>query len=195
MLAAPALQRARGSGDGRDADQHPARRRADPAAGARQPADARARPGLRVLLPTRPNGASGWISGTTRRSCSPRPGRWWFRWPIGACTRLRRGRLVRSFPVVIGAPSTPTPTGRFAVAERIQLPDPDPVLRLLDAHADRPLERAQHLCRRRRPGGAARPRRKQPAACRWGRRPHTAVYACETPTSTGWPVTPRPARL
>ncbi len=78
---------------------------------------------LRVLLPTRPNGASGWISGNQAVVLTTP-----WRVVVSLADRrlyaVRRGRLVRSFPVVIGAASTPTPTGRFAVAERIQLPDP-----------------------------------------------------------------------
>jgi hypothetical protein len=37
---------------------------------------------------------------------------------------LRDGRLQRSTRVVVGAPSTPTPTGRFAIYERARQPDP-----------------------------------------------------------------------
>jgi lipoprotein-anchoring transpeptidase ErfK/SrfK len=37
---------------------------------------------------------------------------------------LRRGRVVHSFPAVVGAPATPTPLGRFAVAEMVRQPDP-----------------------------------------------------------------------
>jgi lipoprotein-anchoring transpeptidase ErfK/SrfK len=79
---------------------------------------------LRVLLPTRPNGASAWIPrDDARLSQTP--------WKVVvslADRRVyvsRRGRLVRSFPVVVGAKATPTPTGRFAVAERIPLPNPN----------------------------------------------------------------------
>lgn len=78
---------------------------------------------LRVLLPTRPNGASGWIAGNQAVVLTTP-----WRVVVSLADRrlyaLRRGRLVHSFPIVIGAPSTPTPTGRFAVAERIRLPDP-----------------------------------------------------------------------
>ena len=78
---------------------------------------------LRVLLPSRPNGASAWIPRNDARvSTTP------WRVVISLADRrvyaLRRDRVVRSFPVVIGASKTPTPTGRFAIAERIELPDP-----------------------------------------------------------------------
>jgi lipoprotein-anchoring transpeptidase ErfK/SrfK len=79
---------------------------------------------LRVLLPTRPNGASGWIPrDDARLSQTP------WKVVVSLADRrvyvTRRGRLVRSFPVVVGAQATPTPTGRFAVAERIPLPNPN----------------------------------------------------------------------
>jgi lipoprotein-anchoring transpeptidase ErfK/SrfK len=35
---------------------------------------------------------------------------------------MRNGRLVRKIPVGIGAPGSPTPTGRFAVAEKMSGP-------------------------------------------------------------------------
>jgi lipoprotein-anchoring transpeptidase ErfK/SrfK len=74
---------------------------------------------LRVRLPRRPNGATGWIGadGTVgiRRHWKvviARAGR--------RATVLRDGRRVRSFRVVVGATSTPTPLGRFFVAERVR---------------------------------------------------------------------------
>jgi lipoprotein-anchoring transpeptidase ErfK/SrfK len=74
---------------------------------------------LRVRLPQRPNGARGWIAadGTA-------PGR--ARWLVVIARSRRRaaiyrdGRRVRSFAVVVGAASTPTPLGRFFVAERVR---------------------------------------------------------------------------
>lgn len=79
---------------------------------------------LRVLLPQRPNGATGWIpSALTRLSSTP--------WKIVITVRERRvdvyrgGRVVRSFKAVVGAPATPTPSGLFAILERIPLTDQD----------------------------------------------------------------------
>jgi lipoprotein-anchoring transpeptidase ErfK/SrfK len=37
---------------------------------------------------------------------------------------LHGGRVVRSFPAVVGAPATPTPHGYFAVAEIVRQRDP-----------------------------------------------------------------------
>src|SRR5438105_1548406 len=65
---------------------------------------------LQVQLPGRPNGLTGWIelSGTKLE---------YTRWRIAINTGARRvyaydrGRMVRSFDAVIGAPATPTPKG------------------------------------------------------------------------------------
>jgi lipoprotein-anchoring transpeptidase ErfK/SrfK len=74
---------------------------------------------LRVRLPQRPNGTTGWIAedGTAAGVA---------RWSV-VVTRSRRrasvygdGRRVRSFGIVVGKPATPTPLGRFFVAERVR---------------------------------------------------------------------------
>ncbi|MDO9410546.1 L,D-transpeptidase [Patulibacter sp.] len=76
---------------------------------------------VRVLLPGRPNGRSGWIrTRSTRAAVTP--------WSVdidraarsGVVRRL--GVVVRRFRVIVGAPSTPTPVGRFFVEESIRLP-------------------------------------------------------------------------
>jgi lipoprotein-anchoring transpeptidase ErfK/SrfK len=79
---------------------------------------------LRVLLPIRPNGSTGWIGASTAVThATP--------WRIVVSTEsrtvqvLRAGRAVRTFSAVVGAPATPTPHGLFAVLERIPLADPD----------------------------------------------------------------------
>src|SRR4051812_46232335 len=69
----------------------------------------------RVRLPSRPNTGTGWVD-AERAQLSSTP------WRIAVQTRsrrlelLKRGRLVRRIPVVVGAPSTPTPRGLFAIA-------------------------------------------------------------------------------
>jgi hypothetical protein len=76
---------------------------------------------LRVMLPGRPNGATGWISarGTTPSTTS---------WHLVVRTSRREvlvyheGRLVRRFTVIVGKPSTPTPMGQFFVEESVRLP-------------------------------------------------------------------------
>lgn len=80
---------------------------------------------LRVLLPGRPNGHTGWIRADKAKV-------WKTPWRIVVKTRskrlfaLHKGRIVRSFPVVVGKPSTPTPHGRFYVEEAIILPSRSP---------------------------------------------------------------------
>jgi lipoprotein-anchoring transpeptidase ErfK/SrfK len=76
---------------------------------------------LKVMLPGRPNGSTGWI---TQRGTQQSTTSW--RVSIRTATRsvrvYRRGRLVRSFAAVVGKPSTPTPNGRFFVEESILMP-------------------------------------------------------------------------
>jgi lipoprotein-anchoring transpeptidase ErfK/SrfK len=74
---------------------------------------------LQVRLPQRPNGATGWISadGTVAGVSH---------WRVTISRSRRRatvyrdGRRARSFRVVVGKRSTPTPAGRFFVAERVR---------------------------------------------------------------------------
>ena len=94
---------------------------------------------LRVLLPTRrtatPRGSTPTASGSSRT-------RW--RVEIDRSARtvrvLRAGRTVRRYKAVVGAPATPTPTGRFAIAELARQPDPDgflgPFALHLTAHSE-----------------------------------------------------------
>ena len=76
---------------------------------------------LRVMVPGRPNGTTGWIAkrGTTASSTS-------WRLVVRTASRrvrvYRRGRLVRTIAVAVGKPSTPTPHGRFFVEESILMP-------------------------------------------------------------------------
>lgn len=76
---------------------------------------------VRVLLPGRPNGATGWIRARgTRADTTP--------WALEIDVSARRltvrntGRVVESFRVIVGAPGTPTPRGRFFVEETVRLP-------------------------------------------------------------------------
>jgi lipoprotein-anchoring transpeptidase ErfK/SrfK len=93
---------------------------------------------LLVMLPGRPNGTRGWIEqrGTQRRTTS---------WRVvvkTASRRLlvyRRGLLVRTFPAVVGKPSTPTPHGVFFVEESVLMPAGSaggPFGLALSAHSD-----------------------------------------------------------
>jgi lipoprotein-anchoring transpeptidase ErfK/SrfK len=78
---------------------------------------------LRVRLPERPNEASAWIpANMTELSETP--------WSIvvslakRTVTLERNGRPVHVYRAVVGKPSTPTPTGDFAVSERVNQPNP-----------------------------------------------------------------------
>jgi len=75
---------------------------------------------LRVLLPGRPNGHTGWIRKRATVSA-------FTRWHIVVDTSDRRvtvynqDRRVRVFKAVVGKPATPTPHGKFFVEEAVQL--------------------------------------------------------------------------
>lgn len=76
---------------------------------------------LKVMLPGRPNGSSGWIAqgGTVAEVTG---------WHLMVDKGSRRvtayfdGRLQRAFAAVVGKPSTPTPSGNFFVQESIAMP-------------------------------------------------------------------------
>ena len=75
---------------------------------------------LKVRLPGRPNGRTGWIDrASTSWAFTP----WWI--VVDRARRrvtvYRSGRTVRSFAAVVGKPSTPTPRGEFFVEESIAL--------------------------------------------------------------------------
>jgi lipoprotein-anchoring transpeptidase ErfK/SrfK len=76
---------------------------------------------LRVLLPGRPNGHTGWIR-ARKASIRSTPWRVVIRTDSKRLFVLRWGRIVRSFPVVVGKSSTPTPRGHFFVEEALLLP-------------------------------------------------------------------------
>src|SRR5262249_28097067 len=71
----------------------------------------------------RPNDAAAWIPADRARLTSTR-------WRIVVSLRRRtvalerEGEVVHTYQAVVGKPSTPTPTGLFAVSERISQPDP-----------------------------------------------------------------------
>ena len=85
---------------------------------ARTTSRATGRAWLRVLLPTRPNGATGWIRadfvlvGRTEYSVEVRIGR-------AQVSVFKGGKLVRRVGAVVGAPSTPTPVGLFATYDPV----------------------------------------------------------------------------
>jgi hypothetical protein len=78
---------------------------------------------LRVLASERPNGRSGWIREDRARLASTN-----FSIHVDRSARrltLRRdGRTVRTLSVAVGRPGTETPTGRFAVTDKLRPDDP-----------------------------------------------------------------------
>ncbi len=73
---------------------------------------------LRVISSQLPNGSRAWIpSSATSLIATP----WRLRADLSQrlVTVYRGDRVVRQFPVAIGRPQTPTPTGRFAVTDKL----------------------------------------------------------------------------
>jgi lipoprotein-anchoring transpeptidase ErfK/SrfK len=81
----------------------------------------RGRTWLKVLLPQRPNGSTGWIP---RNRVVLARTRYWVDVRTGArvVTVYRDGKRVRRFRAVVGAPPTPTPHGLAAIYERNRQP-------------------------------------------------------------------------
>ncbi len=78
---------------------------------------------LRVVTSERPNGRAGWISERRARLA----GTDWSLHVDRSARRLtlRHGdRVVTRFPVAVGRPGTPTPTGRFAITDKLHPDDP-----------------------------------------------------------------------
>jgi hypothetical protein len=73
---------------------------------------------LRVLATELPNGRTGWIPA---RAAGITSSPWYVRASLARreVEVLLRGRVVRRLPVAIGRPDTPTPTGRFAVTDKL----------------------------------------------------------------------------
>ncbi|MDX6639615.1 MAG: hypothetical protein QOF12_626 [Solirubrobacteraceae bacterium] len=75
---------------------------------------------VQVALPGRPNGLQGWIS-TERTLRSSTEWRLSVRLATRVVSVYDLGRVVRRFRAVVGAPSTPTPRGRFFIEEAMSL--------------------------------------------------------------------------
>ena len=76
----------------------------------------------RIVLPWRPNGQTGWIDLRGRSLVRTAT---WVRADLSkrTVTLLRGRRAVATFPAAIGAPSSPTPTGRFSVTDLVATGD------------------------------------------------------------------------
>ena len=75
---------------------------------------------LRVRLPGRPNGHSGWIRARQTKTASTF---WRLALDLSArrLTVYKHGRVKTRFPVVVGKPETPTPRGLFFIEEAVAL--------------------------------------------------------------------------
>jgi hypothetical protein len=80
---------------------------------------------LLIRYPSRPNGAVGWIRALDTRQ-------WWIHLRVVVSLGQRRARvyyygsLIRTFTVIVGAPSSPTPEGQFFVEESVAEPSSFP---------------------------------------------------------------------
>jgi lipoprotein-anchoring transpeptidase ErfK/SrfK len=77
-----------------------------------------------VLLPGRPNGATGWVRAT---DVTVHDLPFEVRVDLAARTLvvLEDGEPVLTTPVAVGAPDNPTPTGRFSLTDKLDTADPD----------------------------------------------------------------------
>lgn len=79
---------------------------------------------VRIRIPMRPNGRTGWV----RRSALGPLHRVRTRLVVSRrrlrATLYRSGRPIWRSRIGVGKPSTPTPAGRFWIRERIKVPDP-----------------------------------------------------------------------
>ena len=80
---------------------------------------------LKVMVPGRPNGSTGWIAAQGTRAAATG---WRIRIDLARrlVTVYRHGGIVKIFKTVVGKPSTPTPTGRFFVEETLQMSAGEP---------------------------------------------------------------------
>ncbi|MEO3810859.1 L,D-transpeptidase family protein [Sphaerisporangium sp. B11E5] len=98
------------------------------------------RPGwTRVLLPTRPNGATGWLhtaDNSTKQTTNPYEVR--VDLSDRRLTLMKDAKPTGSWPVAVGAPATPTPTGRTFLLASLAPPEVtySPLILPLGAHSD-----------------------------------------------------------
>ncbi len=81
---------------------------------------------LRVRLPGRPNGQTGWIRAASARLVSS-PWRLVVIRARREALLLNDGKPVEEFSTVVGAPATPTPRGQFFVVEHVAQADGSPL--------------------------------------------------------------------
>jgi lipoprotein-anchoring transpeptidase ErfK/SrfK len=96
------------------------------------------RPGwVRVLLPSRPNASSGWMT-TTAQNLARTPYLVRLDRARRRLTLQRDGVTVGSWPVAVGTDATPTPTGATFIAAQIADPQQtySPIFYVLGLHSD-----------------------------------------------------------
>jgi lipoprotein-anchoring transpeptidase ErfK/SrfK len=76
---------------------------------------------LRVMLPRRPNGSTGWIR-RDQVDLMPLRNRVEVDLSSRELTLFELDRVVRRWPVTVGGPNTPTPTGRFYITVKLKPP-------------------------------------------------------------------------
>src|SRR5579884_2518416 len=81
-------------------------------------------PWLQVMLPVRPNGATGWIQRSAVQLFDDS-----YRVVVHldshSLVLMDDGAVIETHPVIVGMPSAPTPTGDFYVTELLKAPDPN----------------------------------------------------------------------
>jgi lipoprotein-anchoring transpeptidase ErfK/SrfK len=81
---------------------------------------------IRVLLPERPNGSSGWIR-ASEANVTQNPYRILITLGEHKITVFERNKASYEGPIAIGAPATPTPPGKYYTRVLLQAPDPNTV--------------------------------------------------------------------
>lgn len=94
---------------------------------------------VQVLLPVRPNGASGWVS-TDDVALEVIEAMVTVDLEARTATTWLGGEIVRTADVAVGSAENPTPTGTFYITDKIETADPDsaygPFALGLSAHSD-----------------------------------------------------------
>jgi hypothetical protein len=86
--------------------------------------DSRGRVWVRLRIPGRPNGRTGWVPQSALGEFHVTHWLIEIRLDARRLTAYYNGRLRFSAPVGVGKPSTPTPTGHFWIRERMKMSDP-----------------------------------------------------------------------
>ena len=80
---------------------------------------------LRIRIPMRPNGRTGWVRRSALGPLYRVRTRLVVRRGLMRATLYRSGRRIWRSPIGVGAPGTPTPAGRFWIREKLSVGSPD----------------------------------------------------------------------